>query len=517
MTNDYKPKTRQEIYDRIRATSKDEYILEEMIRLGFWPEKGELPHDPADELHRMGEIRAELTQLQQQISHRTDLEQFRKDLQEKKLRESKEKQRQTKEQRALRRKVKAEAWQQRKRRELLYLGEDLSLGISSLGLSDTKNREELLHRHELPIFQDAEDMARQIGITVNDLRFLAFHRKVSKIHHYTRFSMPKKSGGERIISAPMPRLKKVQHWILHHLLSKVPIHDAAHGFRVGRSIVTNATPHLRASIVLNLDLQDFFPSIDYHRVRGLFRALGYADAFSMVLALICTEADVDAFNLDGERYFIANGPRKLPQGAPTSPAITNILCSRLDRRLHVVAQRSGFVYTRYADDLTFSAQGFAPVDGAPLQAPSVGPLLRQLHFVIGAEGFRIHPQKTRILRKSRRQEVTGIVVNQQLSIHRETLRRFRALLFQIKKDGPEGKHWGNSTDVLAAAVGYAQFVAMVTPDKGRPLLAEARELQARWRLAPSTRVAAPEPPQEVSSSSEEVLEKPAKKKWWKLF
>ena len=247
-------------------------------------------------------------------------------------------------------------------------------------------------------------------------------------------------------------------------------------------------------------------------MRGLFRALGYADAFATVLALLCTEADVEAFDLDGQRYFVASGPRKLPQGAPTSPALTNILCSRLDRRLRAIAERSGFVYTRYADDLTFSAHPPA-ADGAP-RAPEVGPLLRRVHHVVHAEGFRVHPEKTRVLRRSRRQEVTGIVVNHQLSVDRETLRRFRALLFQIDKDGPGGKRWGDATDVLAAAVGYANFVAMVTPDKGRPLRARALELQARWgsggKPAPPPEAPAPPAPDEPPPA-------PAPRKWWKLF
>jgi retron-type reverse transcriptase len=509
MTDDYKPKTRQEIYDHIRATSKDEYILEEMVRLGFWPAQGTIPEDPASELHRMREIRGEIQKLQEQLTRTTNVEALRRELRERRLRESKEKQRKTKEQRASDRKARAEAWSQRKRRELLYLGE----GVSS-GLSEGQGDPERLRRRGLPVFADAADLARQMGLSLGELRFLAFHRKVAKIHHYARFSMPKKSGGERIISAPMPRLKKAQRWILDNLLKKVPVHDAAHGFRDGRSIVTNATPHLRSAVVVNLDLQDFFPSVHYQRVRGVFRSLGYPDAVATPLALLCTEAEVDAFDLDGERYFVASGPRKLPQGAPTSPALTNLLCSRLDRRLRRIADRSGFVYTRYADDLTFSAQGFSPTDGAPRQAPDVGPLLRRVHFVVEAEGFRLHPDKTRVLRRSRRQEVTGIVVNQQLSVDRETLRKFRALLFQIEKDGPEGKRWGDAGDVLAAAVGYANFVAMVTPDKGRPLRARALELQARWGKrkppAPPDTPAPPPPPEPPPAPA-------PKKKWWKLF
>lgn len=512
MSDSYQPKTRQEIYDRIRATSKDEYILEEMVRLGFWPARGQAPADPAEEIHRRGEVQREIAKAQQELARLGDPDAIRREIRAKHLAESRQKQQETRARREQDRKARAEAWQQRKRRELLYLGE----GVSG-GLSVPTNPRDRLAQLGLPTFDDAADMAQKMGVSLGELRFLAFQRKVSRISHYARFTMPKKAGGERVISAPMPRLKKAQRWVLDQILARVTPHDAAHGFRDGRSIVSNATPHLRAGVVVNLDLQDFFPSVDYRRVRGVFRALGYGDAFSTVLALLCTEAEVDAINLDGQRYFVARGPRKLPQGAPTSPALTNLLCRRLDRRLAAVAARSGFVYTRYADDLTFSANPLTSSDGEAPRLPDVGRLLRRVHFVVAAEGFRVHPKKTRILRRSRKQEVTGIVVNDKLSVDRATLRRFRALLFQIEKDGPAGKSWGASADVLSAAVGYANFVAMVSPDRGRPLRARALALQARHKQPAQASPAQAAPPPPAAPPAAPPPAPAEKKKWWKLF
>ena len=133
---------------------------------------------------------------------------------------------------------------------------------------------------------------------VGQLRALCFTRTASTTHHYVRFLLPKKTGGTRLISAPLPRLKAAQAWVLAHVLGKVPVHEAAHGFRPGRSIVTNARPHVGAALVVNLDLKDFFPSVGYRRVKFAFMHLGYSEATATVLALLCTEPDVDEVELD---------------------------------------------------------------------------------------------------------------------------------------------------------------------------------------------------------------------------
>jgi retron-type reverse transcriptase len=266
----------------------------------------------------------------------------------------------------------------------------------------------------------------------------------------------------------MSRLKKAQHWILTQLLYPISIHEAAHGFLPQRSIVTNATPHVGAEIVINIDLKDFFPSVTYRRVKGLFRKLGYSEAVATILSLLCTEPEVDKAELDGQTWFIASGERYLPQGSPASPALTNLLCARLDSRLSGLAKKFGFIYTRYADDMTFSATGAG--------TENVNILKRNIGLIIGEEGFTLHPDKTRIMRKGSRKEVTGLVVNDKPGVERKTLRRFRALLFQLQREGVAGKRWGNSPDVLSAIEGYANFVYMVDPEKGATLQAQVKEI-----------------------------------------
>jgi RNA-directed DNA polymerase len=506
---------RQELYDRIRASSKDSVILEEMIRLGFWPARGTIPDDPAEEIHERAELERQLAALRTEQSRLHNLEALKKALRQQRLEASRAKQKETKERRERERVARAAAWAEKQKHDIVYLGR----GVSG-GLQHTASDAAKLARFGLPVLETPEQIAKAMGITVPQLRFLAFQRTTSTVSHYVRFEIPKKTGGTRRISAPMPRLKHAQRWLLDHVLDKVTLHDAAHGFRKQRSIVTNATPHVGAEQVVNVDLKDFFPTLEYKRIRGMFRGLGYSEAAATIFALITSEPEVDEVELDGQRFFVASGVRKLPQGAPTSPAITNIVCRRLDARLAGAAAKVGFTYTRYADDLTFSGP----------KTSDTGTMLARIRWIAEQEGFAEHPTKTRVLRRGRRQEVTGVVVNHQLGVERATLRKFRALLFQIGKDGPAGKTWGASPDLFASVIGYANFVRMVDPAKGEKLLATARALAAQHGWKPPKRPPpkppsgggggggpAPEPsPTPVAEPTPETP--PAKKKkWWQIF
>jgi RNA-directed DNA polymerase len=464
------PDKRQELYERIRASSKDEVILEEMIRLGFWPAQGHLPDDPADEIRQRAALEQQLAALRTEQARLHNIEALKKALRKQRLEASKAKQRETKERRERERVARAAAWREHNQQTIGYLGR----GVSG-GLNQTAADRAALTRHGAPVLETAAELAAAMGLTIPQLRFLAFARATSTVNHYQRFAIPKKTGGLRRISAPMPQLKAAQRWILDHVLAGVALHDAAHGFRPARSIVTNAAPHVGRDVVVNLDLKDFFPTLTYPRIRGVFRGLGYGPAVATILALLTSEPDIDTVELDGQTFHVASGERKLPQGAPTSPMITNIVCRRFDARLAGAARKLGFTYTRYADDLTFSGPRTA----------DAGALLSAVRMIATAEGFAEHPDKTRILRRGRQQEVTGVVVNQRLAVDRATLRRFRALLFQIDKDGPAGKTWNDAPDLFAAIIGYAHFVHMVDATKGAALVAQAKALAARhgWRPA----------------------------------
>jgi RNA-directed DNA polymerase len=459
------PRTRQEIYDRIRESSKDEYILEEMIRLGFWSSNQGLPNDPTDEIRRRGEIQRELDTLRTENRRLNDEAALKKEALQQRMAESKRKQQETKERRERERQERAAAWAEKQSQTISYLGAEVSQGLNF-----TESNLERLQIDRLPILHDGADIANAMGISLSQLRFLAFSRRVSTVSHYVRFQIPKKTGGVRAISAPLPRLKQSQQWILDNILESIVLHPSAHGFRRGRSIVTNAQPHVGALVVINLDLENFFPSISYRRVKGVFCSLGYSEAVATILGLICTEPDITQIEMDGRNYYISQTERRLPQGAPSSPAITNLLCRRLDRRLQGLAQSRGFVYTRYADDLTFSTTNSEKLR-------DIGNILQGVSSIVAHEGLIVHPDKTRVLRQSQQQEVTGVVVNEKLNVDRATLKKFRATLYQIEKDGLAGKQWGKGDDVLMSIEGFANYIAMVNPVKGSDFLAKVQRIR----------------------------------------
>ncbi len=504
--------TRQELYDRIRETSRDEVILEEMIRLGFWPRNDEAPGDPADEIRRRGELERKFRQLTIENNQLQNTNAIKAAARKRRMAESRQKRKETKERRLQERKERAAAWQQRKQSEIVYLGQNVSGG-----LKHSQSDHEKLARLTLPVLHVANDLASAMEITVPELRFLAFNRRTSVTTHYQRFAIPKKTGGLRHISAPMPRLKRAQQWVLWNVLEKVELHQAAHGFRRGRSIVTNARPHVGADVVINVDLEDFFPTITYRRIKGVFRNFGYSEQISTILALLCSEPEIDEVELDDRTYFVARSERFLPQGAPSSPAITNLICRGLDARLNRTADQLGFTYTRYADDITFSGSGDA--------LDNVGRVIRRIKHAVEEEGFRLNAAKTRIQRNSRRQEVTGLVVNEQVNVPRAALRRFRATLFQIERDGPAGKRWGHSPDVMASIEGFANFVAMVDAEKGTQLQQQVRAIieqhgrgqvrqlqRQRWQPKPKM---TPIDEQSESAATDEPSKK--KKPWWKFW
>ncbi len=458
---------RQELYDRIRASSKGEVIREEMVRLGFWKPKDGTPEAMTNEwLEKRAELTKEINALAQKQRKYENREAMLREMRQRRMADARRRREETKERHEAERKARAEAWEERKQNDILYLGEGVSAGLHGEGAEASPADPT---RFGLPAIRTVKELSEVLGVGLGELRFLSFHRKVSRVSHYRRFFMPKKSGGKRLISAPMPRLKALQYRVLEKFLEPVPVHDAAHGFVPGRSILTNASAHTGRDLVVNLDLKDFFPSVSFRRTKGLFRALGYPEKIATILGLICTEADTDEVELDGERYFLHRSERRLPQGAPTSPAITNILCYRLDRRLQGVAQSLGYTYTRYADDLTFSVSGEPVTD--------LKRLLWRIRSVVQSEGFQLHPDKTRIMRRGRQQEVTGLTVNDGVSVPRRDLRNFRALLHRIEKDGLSGRSWrGSSANLLSAIRGYAYFVRMVHPEKGESYVTQVQNI-----------------------------------------
>ncbi len=495
--------TRQALYDLIRQTSKDEHILSEMKRLGFWKTAEGEPHLSDDLIQKEGTLNRELNVLLEKERKYESREKMLTEMRKARMEAAKKRREETKLKNQQKRADKAAAWQTQKDQGISYLGEGVS---ASLRPSPTNH--DALAKHNLPHFDSPLALAQAMQITLGRLRFLAFNRKISTTTHYKQFYLPKKSGGKRLISAPMPILKKAQYWILETILNKIPINPTAHGFVADRSIVSNAQPHVGKAIVINLDLKDFFPTITYARVKGLFEMLGYAEPIATLLSLLCTEPATDMVEIDGKLYHSAKGERFLPQGAPTSPYLTNLICYKLDRRLEGIAKKWDFDYTRYADDMTFSAS-----DKTESRAHQ---LLWSVKQVIEDEGFVVHPDKQKIMRAGNRQEVTGVIVNDELSVNRKTRRQFRALLHQIEQTGVQNKSWGKG-QIENSIEGYANFVMMVKPEQGHKLKQQVRNILGLKASTPKSKPV-PKPAEPISTPQPPTtLPKQDTGDWWNVL
>ena len=367
---------------------------------------------------------------------------------------------------ARRKKEHTQAVAQRRATDIVFLGRGVS-GRLGERTSDLARLKVL----DLPILSTPADLAAALNLSIPKVRWLAFHTEVAARVHYINFTVPKKSGGTRTLSAPHRTLAAAQEWVLAHIVGRLPVEAPAHGFLPRRSILTNAQPHSGKALVVNLDLADFFPSITFPRVRSVFQRLGYSPAVATILALLCTECPRRPVSYAGQLYHVAVAPRGLPQGACTSPGLSNQVARRLDRRLQGLAAKLGLTYTRYADDLTFS--GTEEFNGR------VGYLLARVRHIAEDEGFAVNAKKTRVLRRNAAQRVTGLVVNDRPGVARKEVRRLRAILHHAHREGLERQNRENRPNFLSWLEGKIAYVAMVRPEVGARLRAEFHALRGK--------------------------------------
>jgi RNA-directed DNA polymerase len=290
------------------------------------------------------------------------------------------------------------------------------------------------------------------------------------LQHYHYRILAKPNGGVRLIEAPKERLKALQRILLAEILDTIPAHPAAHGFVKGRSIKTFATPHAGRPVVVKMDVKNFFPSIARARVQAFFRTAGYPEAVANLLAALCTNAaprglwtkPTSNFSFDSlaEARALYTVPH-LPQGAPTSPALANLLAYRVDCRLAGLAGSAGAAYTRYADDLAFSGD-----EAYARQAEHVSV---QAAAILLEEGFTVHHRKTRIMRSGVRQQLAGQVVNVHLNVARTDFDRLKAILTNCIRLGPDSQNRGNHPSFRAHLLGRINFVTMVNAARGARL------------------------------------------------
>ena len=292
----------------------------------------------------------------------------------------------------------------------------------------------------LPVIFDMKHFSLLMGIEYKDLIKMIYAKEQFYSMHY----IPKKNGSSRQLLIPAVRLKTVQRWILDKLLININVSEYAMGFCKKKSIKTNAESHLDKECVLNMDMKDFFPSIKYKYIFKIFAYYGYAKEVSYALATLCTFRG------------------SLPQGAPTSPSLSNIVCLRLDKRLSKLANCYNANYSRYADDITFSGDS------------NIVDCKFYITKIVNEEDFDINDKKTRIAYKHQRQEVTGIIVNDaRLRVNKKYKRKIYQEIYYCTKYGVLNHMIQTNCDKAfykEHLYGKAFFINMIEPDEGKKLL-----------------------------------------------
>lgn len=280
------------------------------------------------------------------------------------------------------------------------------------------------------MINNIKELAEEIGISVESLR------AISNDINYKTFKIKKRNGKPREINAPNFKLKVIQKWILVNILEKTPVSEQATAFCKGlNGIKFNAEKHLENKYLLEIDIKDFYPSIKFSKIVKLFKSLGYNEEISLFFAKICSYKG------------------KLPQGGVTSPYISNLICKRLDRQINRYCINRGIIFSRYADDLTFSANNKALL----LQ------LMKYLNNYLKYSKFTVNNDKTRLLSPSSHKIITGITVNNgELKVKKKIKRLVRALIYYgIKNDNfiKRDKIVGNIAFVNSIELGYAAICA----------------------------------------------------------
>ncbi len=278
----------------------------------------------------------------------------------------------------------------------------LDKGLSQDIVSQYLGYIQKLASQSLPVIFEVEHLAAHVGIEYNELNKMIHCTSL----FYRRFSIPKRNGGERIISASYPSLLLCQNWIYNHILKREDLHFCAHAYRPKKSILTNASKHLESKALLKMDMKNFFPSISINWVINYFSKLGYSNNVAYALGSLCCLDDA------------------LPQGASTSPALSNILLSHLDSRLYKLSKKFNLNYTRYADDLTFSG-GYIPHKCIGI-----------ITCIVTDFGLKINESKTKLIVGDKQKIVTGISIQGgKLSLPRKSKRNIKQEVNYIRRYG----------------------------------------------------------------------------------
>ncbi|MGL4731502.1 MAG: retron St85 family RNA-directed DNA polymerase [Clostridium sp.] len=297
----------------------------------------------------------------------------------------------------------------------------------------------------LPVIFDMYHFEKLVGVKKSYIYSIIN----SKDEYYRETSIPKRKDGFRKLRIPVRNLKHIQRWILDNILYNIKVNESSKGFKPKVGIVDNAKPHVSQECLIKLDIKNFFDMIDYKRVFRIFYYYGYTKNMSYILADLCTYNNV------------------LPQGAPTSPYISNIVCLRLDKRLNILCEKIGANYTRYADDITISGD------------KSIIEYFNTFIKIVSTEGFDVNEEKIKIIVGNKKKTVTGIVVNEKLSVDRKMKRFLRQHIYYCKKFGVRNhleKIECKKSFYKEYLYGIAYFINSVEPEVGKSFLNELNEI-----------------------------------------
>lgn len=281
----------------------------------------------------------------------------------------------------------------------------------------------------LPILENVDDLSQSLRLPKEVISKFSFNND----RYYHRIEMEKKSGGIRHIESPLKELKAIQRWVLRYILDKLSPSSYAKGFVRKKSILDNAKPHEGNQYVLNLDLKDFFTTVQASHVYTLFKNIGYNNNIAFILTSFCTKSGY------------------LPQGAPTSPALSNLVCLRLDHRISTYCKKRALTYTRYADDLCISGNKILILQKASY-------LIKD---IICDEGFTINTKKEKFLGPKVRREVTGLTVTPKITISKKNYCLYRKRIYDLVRTETPNKH-----EIIK---GILSFVRSIDKDKGKKL------------------------------------------------
>lgn len=334
-----------------------------------------------------------------------------------------------------------------------------------------------LEKNKLPVLFTLEHLCLEVRVNIRRFRLLL---SSSRVDGYARFKIKKRRGGYRTIHVPDNDLKYLQRWLMHNVLFQIPSHSNCKGFDPGTSIKANAAEHLNKAAVLKIDLLRFYDSINEHRVCAIFKQMGYHPNFAVYLAKVCTIVPDNNFFIAFKQNELklrdqihGSGQGILPQGAPTSPKLANLVARRLDKRLTGLAEKYQVAYTRYADDLTFSGER------ATLQV-----MKKVVYRIIRSEGFFVNLGKTKTLVRGNKYLVTGLSVdNAEVRVPGHIKKEIEHHIFHCVKNGAHihmiksGIKNRNFKDWL---LGKICFVYDIEEETGRRYLEDFKRIQ--WQI-----------------------------------